>query len=322
MHHLDLGIMGESQEIELRGHIIDSGIMTQLFDRVMDMGGNFEILVFDIGKKKTDPSYARLRINASSNEKLQSILSEVHRTYGQEEKKKQEADPQAWMFSFADLLTNMLTFFVLLYSMSSMNDLAFEYSAGPSLRGALGVINRGGYTSIGKPRFMPVSMPPTEEFALIEDAVVKALLTKTEDPSGGETMPVSENLQTIEIYANNKFAQILFPAQILFGKGSAEILPQMARNLEGIGGILKKFAHPIRINGYSGNSQQASGGHTSADISLKRASAVLQFFVSNAGLAPERCSLAGYGSLRNEERKGKSGDYVEIFIIKATNYTT
>jgi len=39
--------MVESQEIELQGHIIDSGIMTQLFDRVMDMGGNFEILVFD-----------------------------------------------------------------------------------------------------------------------------------------------------------------------------------------------------------------------------------------------------------------------------------
>jgi lysine-ketoglutarate reductase/saccharopine dehydrogenase-like protein (TIGR00300 family) len=79
VHHQDHGIMGESQEIELRGHIIDSGIMTQLFDRVMDMGGNYEILVFDIGKKKTDPSYARLRINASSNEKLRSILSEVHR---------------------------------------------------------------------------------------------------------------------------------------------------------------------------------------------------------------------------------------------------
>lgn len=71
--------MGESQEIELRGHIIDSGIMTQLFDRVMDMGGNFEILVFDIGKKKTDPSYARLRVNATSREKLRAILSEIHR---------------------------------------------------------------------------------------------------------------------------------------------------------------------------------------------------------------------------------------------------
>jgi lysine-ketoglutarate reductase/saccharopine dehydrogenase-like protein (TIGR00300 family) len=71
--------MVESQEIELAGHIIDSGIMTQLFDRVMDMGGNFEILVFEVGKKKTDPSYARLRIVASDKKKLQSILSELHR---------------------------------------------------------------------------------------------------------------------------------------------------------------------------------------------------------------------------------------------------
>ncbi len=68
-----------SQEIELSGHIIDSGIMTQLFDKVMDMGGNFEILIFDIGKEKTDPSYARLRIAAANREKLRSILSELHR---------------------------------------------------------------------------------------------------------------------------------------------------------------------------------------------------------------------------------------------------
>lgn len=71
--------MVEAQEIELRGHIIDSGNMAQLMDRVMDMGGNFETLVFEIGKKKTDPSYARLRITASSKEKLHSILSDLHR---------------------------------------------------------------------------------------------------------------------------------------------------------------------------------------------------------------------------------------------------
>lgn len=71
--------MVELQEIELQGHIIDSGIMTQIFDRIMDMGGNFEILVFDVGKKKTDPSYARLKIVAQDKDKLRAILSEVHR---------------------------------------------------------------------------------------------------------------------------------------------------------------------------------------------------------------------------------------------------
>jgi len=71
--------MVASQEIELQGHIIDSGSMMQLMDRVMDMGGNFEILIFEVGKKKTDPSYARLRITAQNRENLKAILSELHR---------------------------------------------------------------------------------------------------------------------------------------------------------------------------------------------------------------------------------------------------
>ncbi|MBR1368099.1 hypothetical protein RJ53_00750 [Methanocalculus chunghsingensis] len=73
--------MDHSREIELEGHIIDSGIMTRVFDRVMDMGGDFEIITFEVGKKKRDPSYARLQIRADSEEQLQSITSELHR-YG------------------------------------------------------------------------------------------------------------------------------------------------------------------------------------------------------------------------------------------------
>ncbi|MCU0630989.1 MAG: TIGR00300 family protein [Methanoregulaceae archaeon] len=71
--------MEASREIELEGHIIDSGIMTQIFDKIMDMGGNFEILVFDVGKQKADPSYARLKVNAANDERVDAIISELHR---------------------------------------------------------------------------------------------------------------------------------------------------------------------------------------------------------------------------------------------------
>ncbi len=71
--------MQVSREVELEGHIIDSGIMTRVFDKIMDMGGNFEMLVFDVGKRKADPSYAHLRVNADTEKELQSILSEIHR---------------------------------------------------------------------------------------------------------------------------------------------------------------------------------------------------------------------------------------------------
>ncbi|GAA5262236.1 ornithine cyclodeaminase, nickel-pincer nucleotide-dependent [Methanocalculus sp. MC3] len=73
--------MNHSREIEVEGHIIDSGIMTRVFDRIMDMGGDFEIITFDVGKKKVDPSFARLRVFAETEEKLDLITSELHR-YG------------------------------------------------------------------------------------------------------------------------------------------------------------------------------------------------------------------------------------------------
>ena len=67
------------REIELEGHIIDSGIMTLVFDKIMDMGGEFEILTFNVGKLKTDTSYARLRVSAPDDQQLDAILSELHR---------------------------------------------------------------------------------------------------------------------------------------------------------------------------------------------------------------------------------------------------
>jgi lysine-ketoglutarate reductase/saccharopine dehydrogenase-like protein (TIGR00300 family) len=68
-----------SREFELEGHIIDSGIMTRIFDRIMDLGGDFEILQFEIGKKKKDPSYAKLRVTAPDAQQLSFLMSELHR---------------------------------------------------------------------------------------------------------------------------------------------------------------------------------------------------------------------------------------------------
>ena len=49
-----------SREIEVRGHLIDSLVLTKIFDSVMDLDGKFEVLDIEVGKKKTDESYAKL----------------------------------------------------------------------------------------------------------------------------------------------------------------------------------------------------------------------------------------------------------------------
>jgi len=68
-----------SSEIELRGHIIDSLILTKVFDGIMDHGGSFEVLDIKIGKKKKDESYAKLLVIGNNAKNLDVILNYVYR---------------------------------------------------------------------------------------------------------------------------------------------------------------------------------------------------------------------------------------------------
>lgn len=67
-----------SRAVELEGHIIDSGMMQSCFGVIMDMGGAFEVEEFDIGRSKTEESYARLVVSADTEDDLQTIVHELH----------------------------------------------------------------------------------------------------------------------------------------------------------------------------------------------------------------------------------------------------
>ena len=68
-----------SREIEVRGHLIDSLILTKIFDGVMDLGGEFEVKKIQIGKKKKDESYAKIRVKGNNQKHLDTILQLVYR---------------------------------------------------------------------------------------------------------------------------------------------------------------------------------------------------------------------------------------------------
>ena len=68
-----------SREIEVSGHIIDSLILSKIFDGVMDLSGEFEILDIKIGKRKKDESYAKLRVLGKNQKHLDQILELVYR---------------------------------------------------------------------------------------------------------------------------------------------------------------------------------------------------------------------------------------------------
>ncbi len=66
-----------SREIELTGHIIDSLIIPKALDLIMDMGGDFNIHEFQVGKRKKDISYAKIEVKGKSEEHLGEILDEL-----------------------------------------------------------------------------------------------------------------------------------------------------------------------------------------------------------------------------------------------------
>ncbi len=68
-----------SQEIEVSGHLIDSSILTKIFDKIMDLHGEFQVEEINIGKKKKDPSYARLLVTGKNQKHLDEILETIHR---------------------------------------------------------------------------------------------------------------------------------------------------------------------------------------------------------------------------------------------------
>ena len=81
-------------EIEVKGHLIDSMILTKIFDVIMDLGAEFQVQEFRVGKRKKDESYAKLLVQGKSQKHLDEILESVYRA-GATSKIQQEIKMQS-----------------------------------------------------------------------------------------------------------------------------------------------------------------------------------------------------------------------------------
>ena len=70
-----------SEVVELRGHVIDSRLLGQVLDEVMERGADYEIVRFDVGKRHEDPSYVALRVEVDDPDQLVSLLERLQ-SYG------------------------------------------------------------------------------------------------------------------------------------------------------------------------------------------------------------------------------------------------
>lgn len=66
-----------TEVVEAEGHLIDSHIMEQIFDTVVEYDGRFEVEHFHIGKTNADPSRLRLKVEAPTSTKLDQMLGQL-----------------------------------------------------------------------------------------------------------------------------------------------------------------------------------------------------------------------------------------------------
>lgn len=195
----------------------------------------------------------------------------------------------SWMTTFADLMSLLLTFFILLYSMSNVDSDKFD-DVSQSLQGALGgtgIFENGGkvIVSQNKDGSLEVEEAPAEI-----DEMQKKLTDYVEENGLGEEVEI--NMDEKGIYFDIKEA-------ILFDSGSAEIKPGGMEVLKKLTGLVKGIDNDIVIEGHTDNVPIHNSKYSSNwDLSTARAVSVVKYFTEVEKITPGRMSAVGYGEYK------------------------
>jgi len=196
-------------------------------------------------------------------------------------KKKVEGAP-AWMVTFSDMVTLLLTFFVLLLSMARMDSIKFRDAAG-SLKGAFGVLGSADKTSVSRPKVV--------EFAPIDDDYVSRLYQRIR-----ATLNRLKLDQDIELVKDRGAVVLRVKDSVLFDEGESGVKPAAYPVLRKVAGLVRPLPLNLRIEGNTDDLPVSHPERTNWDLSVSRAVAVLKFFAAEELLPLGRMSALGYGS--------------------------
>lgn len=246
-------------------------------------------------------------------------LEENNNQIPEAEEEVAEGAPE-WMVTYGDLVTLLLCFFVLLFSMSKLEQQKFDKIA-ESLKRHIGkdkVPEEG--TRLG------LLMKPSESQEVEEKAV---------DELGNMVQKIMEEIDSEVkefVFANNLAGQvntkidekgyvITVSDVILFRAGSATIEPVALPLLTKIKELLNKFEYQVRVEGHTDNTPINTVMFPSNwELSTHRACQVLRFLISE-GIPPTRLSAEGFAEFRpiadNSTLEGRGTNRrVEIVFVR------
>ncbi|MEK5240020.1 flagellar motor protein MotB [Paenibacillus sp. FSL L8-0470] len=268
----------------------------------------------------------------------------------QRNRRKQHAEGREsndrWMITYADLITLLLIFFVIMFAMSSLDVQKYKIVTGslsetfrsgnPVLEGGDGILesqqetensgsansqdNGTGSEAAGTADAGEAAQPPSSrELAFKEQeaklASLMGVITKyVEDNNLGDQIFVADKPQGIAITLSDRF---------LFDAGKAELKAPAFPALRQLSGLFRGIGASISIEGHTDNTPVSVGSryNDNWELSGARALSILRFFLDNEGLDPDTFQYAGYADTRpaadNTTLLGKQKNRrVELIVLR------
>lgn len=234
--------------------------------------------------------------------------------------KKEGGGSPGWMTTFSDLMSLLLTFFILLYSMSNIDAQKFK-DMSLSLQGVLSGL---GYTQVLEGENNEMEIPIDNETPLDQSEIdSSALMQKIQEVYKKVLDYVDEQGLDADVTVNYNKRGIFVDIKeaILFDSGSAKIKASGLVVLKKIEGILKEFDNEIVIEGHTDDVPMENALYASNwELSMSRSVAVVRYLSETGNIPAKRLSATGYGEYKpivpNIDEKNRSiNRRVNILII-------
>lgn len=227
-----------------------------------------------------------------------------------------------WMATFSDLVTLLLTFFVLLLSFAKTESAKYEAALG-SIRNAFGgnVLVHGEVMQRGKsPDDSPTMLESQEpikpfpiDFLTMEGILDKHEVNRNSDETLKEIksdLSQYELADNVNVYEMSEGIKVMVKDKVLFKEGSIEPMEQGGVNVEVFERVVKMLSDTnwtIYVLGHASRGETSADGSRDAfELSASRATVVARSLMKR-GVRPEQVTTTFYGDTRPDKVTGQNG---------------
>ena len=227
---------------------------------------------------------------------------------------------ERWLLTYSDLITLLMIFFIVMYAMSNVDQAKYHKlanSLNSALAGEQQKVDTGKQGS------------PEEE---LQNTPSKSLATTLPDPNMAKAAETVKKLMEekglsteVSVTTSERGVVISLKDSVLFESASAEIRSENIGSLIEIGQAVKAVGNYVRIEGYTDNVPINNAVFANNwDLSVMRASKVLDLIVKRSGFPPDKICAIGYGEYSpmatNTTVDGRSKNRkVDIVILSPDN---